>query len=358
MKKPKLIYIIGPNFCVKSLALDSLKLLSKKYEVLCISEGPLIIDDHFQHIPIKFRREPSPLQDLFSLLQLIKLIFLNRDAKKIVISTPKISLLSSLACIITMKRYVYLHRGAVYQNFKGIKFMLYKLIDKFIINFSSNTTFISESLYKFINTELKIDDISYMRKYNSSKGVDLKKFCIKENKSDYSKINIGYCGRVANDKGFDDLRDLINKYSNNSNIQIHIKGKIELDSREELILKELIEKEKVFFERWDEFVPEFFQKIDILFFPSKREGFGNVAAEAAACGVPSVAYDIPGIRDAIKHNESGLLAKEKSNLTELIDILINDVDKLRYLSTSSRYFAEKNFDKQLVLDDLHRCMEL
>ncbi len=32
--KPKLLYIIGPNFCVNSLARESLEKLSKKYDIL------------------------------------------------------------------------------------------------------------------------------------------------------------------------------------------------------------------------------------------------------------------------------------------------------------------------------------
>ena len=356
--KPKLIYIIGPNFCVKSLAIESLEMLSKEYEVICVSEGPFISEKFFNHVPIEFTREPSIFKDMISLAQLIKIIWINRNAKKIVISTPKIALLGSIACIINMKKYSYLHRGAVYQNFKGIKLKLYKSMDKFIILFSKKTSFISESLFTWVKSELNLKNLHHNRKFNSSKGVDLKKFYPLKNRINSENINIGFCGRVARDKGFEELISLIKNYSNSSKINVFIKGKIELNHRDKDILKELIINEKVFFEDWDENVANFYRRIDILFFPSKREGFGNVAAEAAACGVPTVAYNIPGIRDAIGNNISGLLFDENTNLDKEIDLLINDRDKWEYLSKNCREYAKNNFDQIKVLEDLHKSLGL
>ena len=46
---------------------------------------------------------------------------------------------------------------------------------------------------------------------------------------------------------------------------------------------------------------------DILLLPGTREGWGIVAMEAAANGVPVVAYDIPGLRDAVVDGVTGVL---------------------------------------------------
>tara|TARA_B100000900_G_scaffold370996_1_gene349904 strand:- start:19276 stop:20358 length:1083 start_codon:yes stop_codon:yes gene_type:complete len=357
-KKPKLIYVIGPNFCVKSLAYESLLLLSKTYEVICISEGPKIEDINFKHSPIIFNREPSPFKDLLSLIQLSKLIFHNRDAKKIVISTPKISLLAAIACLLNFKSYIYLHRGAVYQNFIGTKFIIYKLIDKFIISFSSNTSYISLSLFKWIKSNLKIKKINYNRNFNSSKGVDLQKFFVKKDSSLNDLKIIGYCGRVASDKGYDELINLVNEYSSNANVLIKIKGKVELNRSDSELFFNLIKKKEIIFEKWDENVVNFYQNIDLLFFPTKREGFGNVAIEAAACGVPTVAFNIPGVSDAIKHDVSGILVDQDDDICKNVKKLINNDQKLMDLSFSSRLFIENNFDQDIVLKDLHRSMGL
>lgn len=40
---------------------------------------------------------------------------------------------------------------------------------------------------------------------------------------------------------------------------------------------------------------------------SEKEGWGLTVLEANACGTPTVASDVPGLRDAVRHDESGLL---------------------------------------------------
>jgi glycosyltransferase involved in cell wall biosynthesis len=40
---------------------------------------------------------------------------------------------------------------------------------------------------------------------------------------------------------------------------------------------------------------------------SVKEGWCLVVTEAASQGTPAVAYDVPGLRDSIKHQESGII---------------------------------------------------
>jgi glycosyltransferase involved in cell wall biosynthesis len=46
---------------------------------------------------------------------------------------------------------------------------------------------------------------------------------------------------------------------------------------------------------------------DALILPSRAEGFGLVLIEAMAAGVPVGAADVPGIRDVVQHDRTGLL---------------------------------------------------
>jgi glycosyltransferase involved in cell wall biosynthesis len=41
--------------------------------------------------------------------------------------------------------------------------------------------------------------------------------------------------------------------------------------------------------------------------PSPKEGWGVTTIEANACGTPVVASDVPGLRDAVRHEVTGLL---------------------------------------------------
>ncbi len=47
----------------------------------------------------------------------------------------------------------------------------------------------------------------------------------------------------------------------------------------------------------------------MLLLASAREGWGLVVIEANAFGTPAVAYDVPGLRDSIRHEKTGLLVR-------------------------------------------------
>jgi glycosyltransferase involved in cell wall biosynthesis len=44
-----------------------------------------------------------------------------------------------------------------------------------------------------------------------------------------------------------------------------------------------------------------------LLMASVREGWGLVVTEANACGTPAIVYDVPGLRDSVRHEETGLV---------------------------------------------------
>lgn len=66
---------------------------------------------------------------------------------------------------------------------------------------------------------------------------------------------------------------------------------------------------------------------DCLLMASLREGWGLVVSEAACFGVPSVAYDVAGLRDSIRNETTGLLVPDGD-----VDALARGA--LRYLCDS------------------------
>ena len=61
---------------------------------------------------------------------------------------------------------------------------------------------------------------------------------------------------------------------------------------------------------------EILKKAWVLVHPSVREGWGLNVIEANACGTPVVAYDVPGLRDSVRHMETGMLV-ENGNIEAL-----------------------------------------
>jgi glycosyltransferase involved in cell wall biosynthesis len=60
---------------------------------------------------------------------------------------------------------------------------------------------------------------------------------------------------------------------------------------------------------------------------SVREGWGMTLTEAAACGTPSVATDIPGHADAVAAGRSGLLASSDDDLVAAMVTVLTDADR-------------------------------
>lgn len=79
--------------------------------------------------------------------------------------------------------------------------------------------------------------------------------------------------------------------------------------------------------------------------PSMKEGWGIINIEANACGTPIISANVPGLRDSVRHGESGLLY-EYGNIeqlaNELITLLSDDGLRLR-LSEGAVAFA-RQFD--------------
>lgn len=63
----------------------------------------------------------------------------------------------------------------------------------------------------------------------------------------------------------------------------------------------------------DAAVAETMQNADALLFPSRSEGFGLVAAEAMACGLPVIAMEGSSVTEVITHGVNGYLCKRDDN---------------------------------------------
>jgi glycosyltransferase involved in cell wall biosynthesis len=83
-------------------------------------------------------------------------------------------------------------------------------------------------------------------------------------------------------------------------------------------------------------------KTHILLVPSVEEGWGLVVIEANAMGTPSIAYNVAGLRDSVRHEHTGILVDSNSpeELAKAAIILLNDKEKLARLSRNALEFAK------------------
>lgn len=83
----------------------------------------------------------------------------------------------------------------------------------------------------------------------------------------------------------------------------------------------------------------------LVVLPSYREGLPKVLVEAAACGRAVITTDVPGCRDAIDPDVSGLLVpvRDAQALADAIQCLLEAPERRREMGKAGRALAERAF---------------
>ncbi|MFI6320320.1 glycosyltransferase family 4 protein [Nonomuraea sp. NPDC050556] len=73
---------------------------------------------------------------------------------------------------------------------------------------------------------------------------------------------------------------------------------------------------------------------------SEFEGWGLTVIEAAALGVPTVAYDVGGLRDSVRHGVTGWLVGEGERLCDVVDRALKELEDPRRRAEVARACRE------------------
>ncbi|HTO92995.1 MAG TPA: glycosyltransferase, partial [Bacteroidota bacterium] len=81
---------------------------------------------------------------------------------------------------------------------------------------------------------------------------------------------------------------------------------------------------------------------------SMKEGWGLTVVESNACGTPSVAADVPGLRDAVRDGETGLLYRhgDVEGLGACLERILSDgALRARLAEESIRWAARFDWER-------------
>ena len=103
-------------------------------------------------------------------------------------------------------------------------------------------------------------------------------------------------------------------------------------------------------------------QMQIVVNTSAKEGWGLTVTEANACGVPAVASDVPGLRDAVIDGETGLLYEYGNieQLAEKILLLLRDEHLRTRLTKGALEYAQSlTWDKSatIMLDVIGQVLQ-
>jgi len=249
---------------------------------------------------------------------------------------------------ITGLGYVFISRGFV----SSMKTVIYKSLYRFAIQ-GKNTRVIVENISdgNFINA-LNVVNSSRIHLIKGA-GVDLGKINYVEEIND--QVVVVMASRFLRDKGiFEYVKAAKIIKDKGLNVKFELYGDIDKDNPASLDNSEvsIIKDEKIVKVcGFSKDIVSIFLKANIVVLPSYREGFPKVLIEAAACGRAVVTTDVPGCRDAIQTNVTGLLCSSRDELSLAIQIerLILDSKLRSSMGRNGRRMAIEEFDQDKII---------
>ena len=176
-------------------------------------------------------------------------------------------------------------------------------------------------------------------------GVDTRWYCPDEATPRAERPTFLYVGRLKRYKGVEiALRALVAARASRPDLVLEIAGQGDDRGRLERLARDLGLADAA---RFLGFVSEeekrrLLRRDWALVFPSPKEGWGIANVEAAACSTPALASDRPGLRESVRHGQTGFLVPHGDwrQLAERMLALAADPALVARLGRGARAFAE------------------
>ncbi|MGX0301323.1 glycosyltransferase involved in cell wall biosynthesis [Staphylococcus hominis] len=325
------------------------------------SEGPEqnTYSSDITHV-VNMEREISLKNDLKSLMNMIRLF--KKEKPHIVNSgTPKAGLIGTLAAFITRRPVrIYTVRGLRLETVTGLKYKILHAMEKLAMFCATDIIAISESLKdKIVELGLEKKEHIKVLGHGSSNGINLDNFTkdkitipyeLKEKLAGH--FVIGYVGRIVKDKGIHEIIEAFKIIQKNyKKVKLLIVGPIEKDdSISEEDYQYLQNNLNIIMTGHVNDTVNYYNHMDVLVFPTYREGFGNVSIEAQAVEVPVIVNNVTGAKDTLINNVTGYLV-EKGNYNQIaqkLEFLIDNPAIKKQLGINGRENVESKFRNEIV----------
>ena len=366
----KLLIASSTTFAVNAFLSSHIKNLSGDFEIFLVSssDGGMLLPDVAGLVKFydwSIDRKPNLVKDVLLFFKFLSLLLRCRP-DCILTVTPKVGVILGICgFLVGIPRRAHIFSGQVWHTKTGFSRIFYKLLDTILAKTLTTPLADSSSQVKYLEDEKvapkgRIQVLSF----GSICGVNTRKFSInnqlrRETRDKYACVDstfiVLFLGRMVQDKGVFDALAAVSSVTNiNKDVCLWMVGPDEDGLTDEIKLKAIsLNVNLKCFGKVAETIP-YFSAADLLILPSKREGFGSVIIEAAACGLPALCYRTYGVIDALEDGKTGLLANycDREHLSELLQCLINNRALLRNMSINARKRALEKFDEKILLKKL------
>ncbi|MBU1130831.1 glycosyltransferase [Patescibacteria group bacterium] len=210
-----------------------------------------------------------------------------------------------------------------------------KIIKRILSRFTNQIIAVSQAVKNYQTLKEKIPSQKIIVIYN---GLDLNRFPF-----NYRPLRqaatLGIIGRLEPQKGHAPallaFKEVLKKYPQT---KLLIIGQGSLKPKLVKLGQKLHIADSLSWQSPRENVNDFLKQINILLAPSLWEGFGIVAIEALAAGVPVIASQVDGLKEIITDGENGFLApvNNPGGLAQKIIEVMENSDKLEGVSLKGR----------------------
>ena len=253
--------------------------------------------------------------------------------------------------------------GQVWATKHGPLRLILKSLDRLTVFFATKifADSVSQTLFLSAEAVIQLEQITVLGA-GSIAGVDINRFQPNPISRRKLRLSLGtsaeafvflFVGRLVRDKGVFDLVKAFNNLScTKPDFELWFVGPDEEGLSSALILAASVTGGPVRYLGATSTPEAFMSAADVFVLPSYREGFGSVIIEAAACGVPSIAYSVDGVVDAVSHGMTGLLVKagDIHALAGAMKSLATDSELLYQLGAQAQERAVRLFRSDEITD--------
>ncbi|MBI5093162.1 MAG: glycosyltransferase family 4 protein [Candidatus Hydrogenedentes bacterium] len=106
-------------------------------------------------------------------------------------------------------------------------------------------------------------------------------------------------------------------------------------------------------------VPELMAAMDVFVLPSLNEGMGRVLLEASAVGTPSVASNVGGVPDIVKHERNGILVppRDPRAIAGAVISLARDPERRKALAENARKSVVPAYSIERMVEQIESLYE-
>jgi len=328
--------------------------------------------------PVPMTRIISPMKDLTALYKMVKILREERF-DLIHLHTPKAVLLGTLGGLLAGVPHIFRTIHGFYFNVNATpSAQLFFVNMERAVNRAHHTVF-SQNSEDIVTAEEKgirrADKVLFL-----GNGIDLTRFTpeklptqrtldLREKHGiEEDDLVLGFVGRLVIQKGMREFFEAFNRIApSRPKIKLLLVGEVDHDKPDAVrpqgcVHPDLLD--RVIEVGWQEDVEAFYPLMDVFVLPSYREGFPRTPMEASALGIPVLATDIRGCREAVEDGVNGLLVASKSvdALADGLCRILDDVALRGRLSEGGRLKAARDFDEvekfKTVYDEYARLFGL